>query len=897
MHKRFDTSVLNLELSDLRRAAIENNCVTPSTKTKGDFLINLRCPLCGQHKASCHAANPGRLYCWSGSCTASKGNGGVGVDELFGISIDFEKSCPPNAVDENAPVTAYLTQQRGLSQDIISGLDCFYCPSIRGSGKGGVLLRVGVDSKGKSVLNGRFFVNPPDGKKGHTEGHIGEFIHVGKEVDFSAEVVVVEGWISEMSFWDIGVQSVAVFSSVASPESRRDFFEQCERLTLCFDNDRSGAGQEAMRRWLRAYPKATPILLPQGVDANNLLVRYGKEKGAEVFRKNRPQYEFTAQLALTESPQAYAELWLSFHGAAPGLFQFKNATHFSQQKVPRGSNQAPYLEVTKILQGAIEVVAFHRDQTTDDTQYHLKFTPENRQRKPITATASGSNLSKAANLNEWLLSKMVTFFSGDHNAARAIQDRIVNAKAPLITILPVLGYQQNIDSYVFASWGVDPSGKAMVPDQYGHFPAAPGSTGQFVKPPAHAEQKNINPIDIDHKQAREILALIGKGWGPRGLLSIGWFVGSLFVSQIKDHLNFYPHMSFAGDPAAGKSSLLVLLQCLQGRSGEGIPVGSLNSKKGLARSIGGVSNLFSAMIEDNSRDSRNFDYGLILSGYNTSSLSVNAAFSNDQRVRETPFLGTLLFSSNIEPFQGRAEKMRIISLFFRNEDLTSETRLAYDRLMQIDKHIVAGFIKAILTNRKFFESQWKEEYEATKNNMAASIAEHRILCNHAICYAFYVLTCRCFEMQAAQEVQSFAIEIGRKKCISSALRTAEASDHFFEMLNHIQVPKDENDLKDENGRDKHTSAYFADEKRGLLLINLTSCERALRDRSFNIQINNSLLESLQHHPAYIGNSIRFRFPWDRDRDASGRPKQRRVWAFNLGWFQENARDVMDIINQ
>jgi len=50
----------------------------------------------------------------------------VSVDEHFGIRIDFEKSCPPNDTDENAPATAYLIQQRGLSKEVLEGYDYFY---------------------------------------------------------------------------------------------------------------------------------------------------------------------------------------------------------------------------------------------------------------------------------------------------------------------------------------------------------------------------------------------------------------------------------------------------------------------------------------------------------------------------------------------------------------------------------------------------------------------------------------------------------------------------------------------------------------------------------------------------------------------------------------------------
>jgi len=779
-------SSVNQDLATLRRQAIEI-LKTPSTKISGDFLVSLHCPFCGQLKASAHAENPGRLYCWSGSCVASKGNGGFSTDEHFGISIDYEKSCPPSSRDKQAPATAFLMQQRGLSANVLKGIDYRYRPSVRGSGIGGVLLYLGIDSTGKETFNGRLFQNPTDGGKSHSEGKIGEFIfiHPDKEIDFDAEVVVVEGWITALSLWDMGVQSVAVFSSVASPEPKRDFFEKCERLTLCFDNDRSGAGQEAMRRWLRAHPKSTPILLPQGTDANDLLTQHGKEKGAEIFRKNRPQYEFNAQLALSESPQAYAERWLSFHNSAPSLFHFNGETFFSQLKTPRGGDQA-YLETRKILRGTVTVSSFTVDTTNisrPEFRYNLETTLSQQGRRPIEATATGRDLSTARTLNEFFLSYAKVNFEGDHKAAAALQAKITTAKAPEVQQLTVTGYQPENGAYVFPRWAVDPGGQLLHPDKRGHFRIG---HNRFFRPPAYAEAKAIHPETISKEQVREIFRLIHEAWGMNGVAALSWVIAGFFVNALKEEAGFFPFLSLWGDPAAGKSALVVLLNNIQGREGEGLPINQLNSKKGMVRSIGQTSGGFVALLEDSERNEKGFDFSILLTGFNKGPLQIQATFSADLGVKQTDFLGCLLFCANQEPFNSKAERQRVISLQFKTDDLTDTSRAAYEKLMSTGKKRLAGIMQQVLIHRTHFESNWQREYSAARADLTP-MAERRILDNHALILGFHRLFCTCFDIRQDPAVTAYFKEVGKRKCISSATRQTTLADHLFELLDTIDT--------------------------------------------------------------------------------------------------------------
>lgn len=402
-----------------------------------------------------------------------------------------------------------------------------------------------------------------------------------------------------------------------------------------------------------------------------------------------------------------------------------------------------------------------------------------------------------------------------------------------------------------------------------------------------ARTKTITPATITKERAKEIYQLIQEAWGTNGVSALSWVIAGWFVNQIKEKTNFFPFLSLHGDPASGKSALVTLLNNIQGRLGEGLPVNQLNSKKGSIRTIGQLSGLFTALLEDNERTEKSFDYSITLTAYNRGPLQVQATFSNDLQTRESPFLGSLIFSQNSEPFNSKAEKQRVISLLFKADHITDTSRAAYESLMSIEKSELAGILQQVLLNRSHFK-EWHKEYKAAGAALG-SIDEPRIRDNHALILAFYRLFCSCFGITEDAAVTRFFEETGRLKCITSATRKTDIADHFFDLLNMIEVRKTPDDTHDKKGREKPGDAYHADIKRGLLFVNLPKAEKLLKDRGINLQVNSQFLAALDAHPSHNKEekSIQYRFPYDPDMDSSGRrAKQRRVWSFWLKWFED-----------
>ncbi len=837
---------------------------TEKTRSNGKTINGLLCPACGDKTAWAYDSEP-----WAINCNR-KSNCGASTKtlELFPeLRRNIEKDFPATKDDPTRPAREYLIS-RGLNR-VLKGLDFRYLKNARNTGSGAVMFPVGKDEKGKEILNGRSF-NPPAGEgKTHNIGSTaGRFWqHPGHTYKPHNKTFIVEGTLDALSLLEIGPQAVSVLASGQDPAKvDLSFFKE---KVLAFDNDE--AGHQACKKWHQAYPEADIVLCDQGQDWNDLLQSAPLEQVKKRFDENLPRYQMNGKLALAKTAKQYAEIFHAFHQYAPGLYEFHGSTYYSILKAPRGGGEL-FLEVSLCLRAACRVVSFIIDRSNAARpQYLYSLEVKPKKGRPVQAIATGQDLSNSQKLNEWFLSSTKNVWEGDAKATMAFIARITeNKTAPEVKQLTVTGYQVENGAYIFPKWAVDLSGKLVTSEkglfQIGH--------KQFFKPPVHGEGKSITPVNISKKRVQEIYTLILEAWGMNGATALSWVIAGWFVNQIKESTNFYAFLSFFGEPATGKSALLRFLNATQGRDDEGLPITQLNSKKGLTRTIGQLSGLFTALLEDSERNDRAFDYSILLTAFNKGPLQVQAVFSNDMQTRETPFQGSLLFCQNTEPFNSKQEKQRVISLHFQADQITETSRAAYEKIMAIDKRELAGIIQQVLINRANFSS-WDKEYQKAMADLAP-MSEQRILQNHALVLAFHRLFCTCFQIKHDDAaITRFLAETCRKKCETSAIRQTTIADHFFELLDTIQ---DENKLK----------AYHIDKEKKRIYVNLPIVENLIRNKGISLQLNESLSQALQKHPAYIKNSYLYRYPSDPIIDERGQPKPKRSWVFSLEWFTKNA---------
>lgn len=841
---------------------------TEKTRSNGNTVQGLTCPSCGDRSAWAYQNGPMAINC---NRTNTCGKRTKTLDLFPELRRNVERDFPASKDDPHRPCREYL-HLRGLRNSLkglTEGRDYHYFKRVRKTGSGAVMFLVGKDEKGKEVLNGRLFNPPPgEGKTHNISSTAGQFWrHPTMEYATGRKTWLTEGIIDALSLIELGHQAIAVLAAGQDPTKLN--LSAFKNKVLAFDNDE--AGQRACRKWKQAYQEAEVILCDSGQDWNSLLQNGTLEEVKKQVETNIPLYRLNGELALAESANQYAEIFHKFHQYTPGLFAFRGCTYYSCLKSPRGGDGQPYATATRALKGTVKVISFILDRSNPakpEYLYNLEVQPEKG--RAIETTATGADLASNRRLNEWFMSSAKTNWEGDTKACTALLTMITTSKsAPEVKQLQVIGYQPDTSHYIFPRWAVDLSGQLLTPDKRGFFQV---NHNQYFRPPVHNEGKYITPKEISKERIKDIYELIESAWGFSGVVSFSWTVASWFVNQIKDELNFFPFLSLHGDPAAGKSALVLILNAIQGREGEGIPVTQLNSRKGLTRSIGQVSGLFTALLEDNERNDKAFDWSIILTAYNKGPLQVQAVFSNDLQTKESPFQGALLFCQNTEPFNTKAEKQRVISLYFKADQLTDASRAAYEKLIAIEKSELAGIARQVLSNRDHFKC-WKQEYDQAIIDLGP-MDERRILLNHALILSFLRLFCACFGIDRDESITHYFAELGRLKCITSTVRQTNIADHFFEQLNTVD-------------EDKLADTWYVDNEKGWIYINLPRAENLLRNKGLNIQINEALSQALQKHPAFIRNSYLFRFPNDPEKDKSGRPKPKRTWVFSVDWFQQN----------
>lgn len=844
-----------MSLTDKVFTALKNSAFwTDKTRVSGATIQGLTCPACGEKaRAWCYAESPMSINCNRGKCGAR-----TRTVELFDIRLNIEKEFPASKKTPHLPAAAYL-ESRGL-KSTLDGLTFAYWPNIRKTGSGGVMFPLGKDAAGKDAWNGRLFNPPPGEGKTHNQGSTTGLFwrHPGRVYDTGKPVLVVEGIIDALSLIELGHQAIAILASGQDPAKLVEGLKEFEALVLAFDPD--PAGQRAAKKYKAVFPNAEVVMLDAGQDWNDFLRSGPIAEVREHYEKNIDRYKFNGCLALAESAAAHAEMYRKFHERPPGLFTWGGSTWHGALNYNRSGKGD--LTVCRVLQAIVSVRSFLTDRSDPAnpiTSYHLDLVPPKG--RTIEAIATSKDLASLRGLKEFFLARKINYEAGAM-AATALAGWVTNAKAPPVQQLSITGYDPESRWYFFKDWAIDPGGKIHLPDSKGLFKV---SHNDFRFPAAHAGEKSITPERAGGSTVREIHKLLFDAWGYNGAAAFVWMVVGWFVNQIKDDIGFFPFLSLWGDPSSGKSALATIMNACQGVDGEGLPLGTLNTKKGIARIISRQSGRFTACLEETDRqEQKSFDYSILLTGYNKGPLSIQATFSSDNRVQEKPFLGSLMFVQNSEPFTGTAEKQRVISLHFLTDQLNDTTRAAYEKITKIPLPKLARTIQEILQHRIEFENNWHKEYEQAIADLT-NVENRRILQNHSLLLAFHRIFCRLFKIEC--DLNTFMKALAEQKCITAAVRLPSPADHFFEQLDTIED-------------DKLAKVVAADEVSKRIFINLPGCEALLRQRALSFVVSDTLTKALIAHPAFIKSGHKYRFPGD-ELDASGRIRQKKAWVFDL----------------
>ena len=620
-----------------------------------------------------------------------------------------------------------------------------------------------------------------------------------------------------------------------------------KRLVIAFDPDSAGAG--GLKKWKAHYHEAKAVTPVRG-DWNDFLRNHAPESATKALEGSLPEFEVRARLLLAESAHDYATVYRDHYERSPGLFAFNGRYWFSSEKAAK--NGEGELLTYPVSNFTLEVDHYELDRSTRQKpcfHYHLKVKPQKG--TSISCSVSGTELATPGGIRAALLDRACVAWDGEAKPSTALVSMIVNAGAPTVRQVFILGHDQDSGCLVFRDFLVDPSGIIVLPDGRGFFRV---SRKEFLMPP---DMPTIRPRH--GTDPREIYNLIASAWPGNGPLVFAFVVASWFVNVVKPELGFFPFCSLFGDTQTGKSRLVKVMNSLQCLDEEGLPMTKLNTGKGEIRKLAQRSALFKALLEGNQAEKTRFDFELLLPLYNAGNhLQVSAVKSNDLRTRDTQFPSTLIFVQNREPFKGKAQMERVVSSKpFLQGDITRETTEAFNELIRIPIQEMAYTYLEIMRHRKSIETEWPALYTAARKEMFSAISDNRIAENHGLILAFHRVVTK--TLGVSYDLTPLILDLSKKKHEQCSHRQATLADSFFEALN---------ELSDE------VACKFTEMKDGRLLVKLPLALKTLDGHGYRF-IQAQVMNELREHPAFLGSRISYRGHFGSQVSESVK-----VWAFD-----------------
>ncbi len=205
---------------------------------------------------------------------------------------------------------------------------------------------------------------------------------------------------------------------------------------------------------------------------------------------------------------------------------------------------------------------------------------------------------------------------------------------------------------------------------------------------------NLDPSEYDPSWYRHLWS----AFGPRGVVALAFWFGSLFAEQIRAEHKSFPFLEIVGEPGAGKTTLIQFLWKLFGRDYEGFDP-SKSTSAGRMRTFTQVSNLPIVLIESDRETKsggqahiKSFDWDELKDAYNGNSIRTTGVKTGGNETYDPPFRGAFVISQNNQVQASQAIMERICHLMFSTKGFTPLSFEAAKAIERIDGDSVSGFL-------------------------------------------------------------------------------------------------------------------------------------------------------------------------------------------------------------
>ena len=701
--------------SALRESIISLLTSKYGMRRSGDNFAGGICPDCGKKDLWAVGEEP-----WSIQCNRINNCGYKGLirelhPELFKSVTERAESFmrDEKKIDPKGIAKFYLSDERGLNPTRAGNFTQETAYNHK-TGKGSATIRFSFDVDNGQTAFWERIIEDIGGAKANFKPGVSYSGYGWVTPEFNKErkeVWIVEGIFDALALQEHGINAISAMTCHNFPNRTLTELELDPLTTIIIALDSNKAGYEAIPKMIE---RAKEIGF---VNIKVALTKSSKDwNDCHIHNELSPYYTdlylYNGSLFTATTAYEKAHLMWVRNGWQSFVVEHDFYTYWAEVKNVFSSNEddddEPELSVVQIGTCIVDFLYVERSITTDETRFYLEI---KNKRGARTGTFSGKHFKSAGEFG----SRIIDTLPGANFSGKAHQvEKLYELKAPYIktvNTIDYVGYCPEAGGYVYPQFAVK-NGELFKANKEDYYSFKNYHIKNTFTPGSFNPSTEIKNI--------QWLQDFITAFGDRGIVVLAYFFGSLFATQIRQRLGFFPFLEFTGEAGSGKTAVLEFLWKLMGRDNyEGINP-TTSTAAGRYRTLSQFSNMPTSYIEgqSESKDSKQGKDNWLYESktqFNGRSVRSKGNKNNGNDTDESPFLGSIVVSQNVKIDADEATLTRFIYLHMTSEHHTPAGKRATERLHALETEDVSSFLLQTILQEQSILKIIFDKYEALKD--------------------------------------------------------------------------------------------------------------------------------------------------------------------------------------